>query len=28
LTNSKIAERKALEPLKSWHLCNSKFQTC
>ncbi len=28
LTNSKIAETKALEPLKSWHFCISNFQTC
>ncbi len=28
LTNSKIAETKALEPLKSWHLCISNFRTC
>jgi hypothetical protein len=28
LTNSKIAETKALEPLKSWHFCISNFRTC
>jgi hypothetical protein len=28
LTNSKIAETKALEPPKSWHFCIIKFQTC
>jgi hypothetical protein len=28
LTNSKIAETKALEPLKSWHCCISNFRTC
>jgi hypothetical protein len=28
LTNSKIAETKALEPLKSWHFCINIFRTC
>jgi hypothetical protein len=28
LTNSKIAETKALESLKSWHFCISNFWTC
>jgi hypothetical protein len=28
LTNSKIAETKALEPLKSRHFCISNFRTC
>ncbi len=28
LTNSKIAETKDLEPLKSWHFCISNFWTC
>ncbi len=28
LTNAKIAETKALEPLKSWHFCISNFRTC
>ncbi len=28
LTNSNIAETKALEPLKSWHFCISNFWTC
>ncbi len=28
LTNSKIAEAKALEPLKSLHICISNCQTC
>jgi hypothetical protein len=28
LTNSKIAETNALEPLKSWHFCISNFRTC
>jgi hypothetical protein len=28
LTNSKIAETKALEPLKSSHFCISNFRTC
>jgi hypothetical protein len=28
LTNSKIAETKALEPLKSWQFCISNFRTC
>jgi hypothetical protein len=28
LTNSKIAETKALEPLKSWHFRISSFWTC
>ncbi len=28
LTISKIAETKALEPLKSWHFCISNFRTC
>ncbi len=28
LTNSKIAEIKALEPLNSWHFCISNFRTC
>jgi hypothetical protein len=27
LTNSEIAETKALEPLKSWHFCISNFRT-
>jgi hypothetical protein len=26
LTNSKIAETKTLEPLKSWHFCISNFE--
>jgi hypothetical protein len=28
LTISKIAETKALEPLKPWHFCISNFRTC
>ncbi len=28
LTNSKIAETKALEPLKPWHFCISNFRIC
>jgi hypothetical protein len=28
LTNSKIAETKALETLESWHFCISNFRTC
>jgi hypothetical protein len=28
LTNSKIDETKALEPIKSWHFCISNFRTC
>ncbi len=28
LTNPKIAETKALEPIKSWHFCISNFRTC
>jgi hypothetical protein len=28
LTNSKIAETKVLEPLKSWHFCISNIRTC
>jgi hypothetical protein len=28
LTNTIIAETKALEPLKSWHFCISTFRTC
>ncbi len=28
LTNAKIAETKALEPLKPWHFCTSNFWTC
>jgi hypothetical protein len=27
-SNSKIAETKALEPLKSWHFCISNFRSC
>jgi hypothetical protein len=27
LTNSRIAETKVLEPLKSWHFCISNFRT-